>query len=161
MEYKNIPIDDRIDPRFYNLIDMKKMYSDFGYYLKEYPEDIIQNAIDEYVYDDSTIAPSIVSKDAFHYDIVKNMYEEAIKNRSNPYIYNQYDMNIFVVEYILDEIIYMHIAETFVYNMLVDYINKNNLDYSENFVEMVAIDLDYSNSWKDESKRLIENLLTW
>ena len=150
MEHKNIYLEN-------NFINSNLLYWNLFDMLEDW-QGTLSEAI-EYVLD-SGVVSNIINDEKFNYSLIKDYSNEAIRNNTKESLSTTKEMHYFVTKYILTNYIYTKITETLIYNMLIDYINKNRLEYSEHFIEMIAINIDYDNKWQKESKRLVKNLLT-
>lgn len=149
---KKIPHHKDFSEAFYNLIDINKLYIDLAVELEKEETDSLQEAINTILYDNDLVN-TIVNDKKFKYDMISH-YEGFAKDAWDySHILSDYDLQHFVLSFVLDEVIFIDIGETLCHNIISSYANeKYNSELSEMNIEMI---LQHNIDWCDEFKCVV------
>lgn len=160
---KKIPHHKDFSETFYNLIDVNKLYIDLAIELNKEETDSLQEAINTILYDNDTVN-TIINDKRFSYDMISH-YEKLAKSVwDDSYILSDYDLQHFVLSFVLDEVIFIDIGETLCHNIISSYANeKYNSELSELAIEMILQhDIDWCDTFKEvvaKFKEGVDNIL--
>lgn len=160
---KKIPHHKDFSETFYNLIDANKLYIDLAVELEKEETDSLQEAINTILYDNGLVN-NIVNDKKFKYSMISH-YEELAKSVwEDSHILSDYDLQHFVLSFVLDEVIFIDVGETLCHNIISSYANeKYNSEISELSIEMILQhDIDWCDTFKevvDKFKESVDNIL--
>ena len=158
---KKIPYHKDFSEDFYNLIDVNKLYIDLAIKLKEEETYSLQEAINVILYDENLVN-NLINDKKFNYNMVSH-YEGFAKDAwDDSHILSDYDLQHFVLSFVLDEVIFIDIGETLCHNIISSYANeKYNFEISEIAIEMILQhDIDWCDTFKevvDKFKESVDN----
>ena len=149
---KKIPHHKDFSEDFYNLIDVNKLYIDLAIELDREETDSLQVAISTILYSNDTVN-NIINDKKFKYSMISHYEGFAKDTWDDSYVLSDYDLQHFVLSFVLDEVIFIDIGETLCHNIISSYANeKYNSEISELTIEMI---LQHDIDWCDEFKCVV------